>query len=50
MAKFTLSWVEDTDTSRELSLTLYRSALAARPAGRVNLPCTLIQLAAVYFA
>jgi hypothetical protein len=50
MAKFILCQVEDTYGSLEVSLGLYRNALAARPVGHVDRPSTLIQLAAVHFA
>jgi hypothetical protein len=46
MAKFI---VEDTYSSLEVPLGLYRNALAAWPVGHVDCPATLIQLAAVHF-
>ena len=47
-AKFTLWQVEDGDLV--VPLGLYHDALAARPTGHPDRPCTLIRLAAVYFA
>ncbi|KAI9462723.1 hypothetical protein HD554DRAFT_2175853 [Boletus coccyginus] len=44
------TFLENTDTSFKAPLSLYRSALAARPVGHVDRPSTLIQLAAVHFA
>ncbi|KAF8552263.1 hypothetical protein OG21DRAFT_1486344 [Imleria badia] len=50
MAKFIHCQVENTDTSLEVPLRLYRNALAARPVGHVDRPSTLIHLAAAHFA
>ena len=50
MAKFILCQAEDTDTSLEVPLGLYRNTLAARPVGFVDRPYTLLQLAAMHFA
>ncbi|KAF8129600.1 TPR-like protein [Boletus edulis] len=49
-AKFILCRVDDTNSSFEIPLDLYRNALAARPVGHADRPSTLIQLAAVYLA
>ena len=50
MVRFILCQVEDTYTSLEVPLGLYRNALAARPVGHVDRPSTLLRLAAVHFA
>ena len=47
-AKFILCQVEDGDLV--VPLGLYHDALTARPVGHPDRPCTLIRLAAVYFA
>ena len=47
-AKFILCQVEDGDLV--IPLGLYHDALAARPIGHPDRPCTLIRLAAVYLA
>ncbi|KAF8436628.1 CHAT domain-containing protein [Boletus edulis BED1] len=49
-AKFILCRVDDTNTSFEIPLGLFRNALATRPIGHADRPSTLIQLAAVYLA
>ncbi|KAF8436633.1 CHAT domain-containing protein [Boletus edulis BED1] len=49
-AKFILCRVDDTNSSFEIPLDLYRNALAARPVGHADRPSTLIQLAAMYLA
>ncbi|KAF8125428.1 CHAT domain-containing protein [Boletus edulis] len=49
-AKFIHCRVDDTNTSFEIPLGLYRNALAARPVGHADHLSALIQLAAVYLA
>ncbi|KAH0828803.1 hypothetical protein J3R83DRAFT_3251 [Lanmaoa asiatica] len=50
MAKFMQCQVDDTEISLDVPVTLYRSALSARPVGHPDRPSTLIQLATVHFA
>ncbi|KAF8129538.1 CHAT domain-containing protein, partial [Boletus edulis] len=49
-AKFILCRVDNTNTSFEIPLGLYRNALATLPVGHADRPSTLIQLAAVHLA
>ncbi|KAF8431415.1 CHAT domain-containing protein [Boletus edulis BED1] len=50
LAKLILCQVEDTVTSLEIPIHMYRDALAARPVGHAGRPSTLVQLAAVHLA